>query len=136
MPSRDADVSCLEDEYHTMGNFLHGSQPGSSKLAGEESNADISDEMEEIVTKIKQRGTKYRLDAAEQLQDASAPNIIEGIKKRFRDEREESGKKEMKRGGKRPVTATNCKKLEGILDQLPNFLANKQGSRSLHSSPS
>ena len=81
--------------------------------------------MGEIVTKIKQRETKYRLDAAEQLQDASAPNIMEGIKK-------ESRKKKMKRGGKRPVTATNCKKLEGILDQLPNFLGNANGAAEAH----
>ena len=72
--------------------------------------------MEEIITKIMQRETKYHLDASEQLQDASTPNIMEGITKRSRDEREESGKKKIKRGGKRPVTATNCKKLEGILD--------------------
>ena len=90
MPFRDADVSCLEDGYHTVGDILHGPQPGGSKSAGEESNVDMSDKMEEIVTKIKQRETKYRLDAAEQLQDASAPNIMEGIKKRSRDEREEN----------------------------------------------
>ena len=82
MPFRDADVSCLEDEYCTMDDILHGPQPGGSKSAEEDSNADISDEMEEIVTKIKQRETKYRLDAAEQLQDISAPNIMEGIKKK------------------------------------------------------
>lgn len=115
-----------------MGDILQGPQPGGSKSAGEESNADISDEMEEIVTKIKQRETKYRLDAAEQLQDASAPNIMEGIKKRSRNEREESGKKKMKRGGKTPVTATNCKKLEGILDQLPNFLGNANRAAEAH----
>ena len=52
MPFRDADVSCLEDEYHTMGDILQGPQPGGLTTA-EESNAEVSDEMEEIVTKIK-----------------------------------------------------------------------------------
>ena len=41
-----------------MGDILQGPHPGGSKSAEEESNPDISDEMEEIVTKIKQRETK------------------------------------------------------------------------------
>ena len=89
MPFTDADVSFLEDEYHTVGDILQGPQPGSS-------NAEISNEMEGLVTKMKQRETEYRLDAAEQLEDASASNIMEDIKKRSRNERE-NGNKKMKR---------------------------------------
>lgn len=72
-------MSCLGDEYDTMGDTLQGPQPGGSKSAGEESNAEIRDEMEAIITKIKQREPKYRLDVAEQLEGASVSNIMEGI---------------------------------------------------------
>ena len=57
---------------------------------------------------------------------------MEDIKKRSRNEREESGNKKMKRGEKRPATATDCKKLEGILEQLHNFLVNANRAAEAH----
>ncbi len=134
LPFRDVeDVSCLENEYQTIGETLQGPQPKSSKSA-DESDAALSDGIEEIVTKIKQRETKYRLDAAEQLEDASASDVMEDIKKRSKSEREDSRrtKRKMMRGGKRPATVSNSNKLEGILDQLPNFLASANRAAEAH----
>lgn len=45
----------------------------------EKSTTDINDEIDKVVTKVNLRDTKYRLDAAEQVDVASAADVVENI---------------------------------------------------------
>ncbi|KAJ7386459.1 hypothetical protein OS493_008588 [Desmophyllum pertusum] len=126
---KEAEVSKIEDEFHTVDDILQSSErdPGSAE---EESTGGISDEIEEILGKVNQRDEKYRLDADEQLEGASASNIIEGIKRRSKSDREEHGQKKRKRG-KGPATRDTTK-LDSLLDQLPQFLATANQAAEAH----
>lgn len=45
----------------------------------EKSTTDINDEIDKIVTKVNLRDTKYRLDAAEQVDVASTADVVENM---------------------------------------------------------
>ena len=60
------------------------------------STTDINDEIDKIVTKVNLTDTKYRLDAAEQVDVASAADVMENIKKRAKSDREKRGKEKEK----------------------------------------
>lgn len=126
---REAEVSKIDDEFHTVDNILQSSErdPGSAE---EEYTGGISDEIEEILGKVNQRDEKYRLDADEQLEGASASNVIEGIKRRSKSDREEHGQMKRKRG-KGPATRETTK-LDSLLDQLPQFLATANQAAEAH----
>lgn len=74
-------------------------QPQARNLdAGEiDSNGEISDETAEIIRKVEHRDEKYRLDIAGKLEKANASEIIEGIKRTSKRDREEHGKKKRKK---------------------------------------
>ena len=94
--SRDAEVSCIDDEFNTVDDILQGPQIKNPKSEEEKSTTDINDEIDKIVTKVNLRDTKYRLDAAEQVDVASAADVVENIKKRAKSEREDVVKRKGK----------------------------------------
>ena len=96
---------------------MRGPQLKNPASEEKESTTDINDEIDKIVTKVNLRDTKYRLDAAEQVDVASAADVMEKIKKRAKSDREERGKKKRKRA----TTVTD--RIDGVLEQLPQFLA-------------
>ena len=97
-------------------------QPQARNLDGceNDSSGEFSDEIEEIVRKIEHRDQKYRLDAAGKLEKANAPEIIEGIKRTSKEDREEQGKRKRKR--EKEGTTVSAKQ-ENLLDQMPHFMA-------------
>ena len=124
---REAEVSIIDDEFQTVDDILKSSEtdPGSA----EESTGTINDEMEEILGKVKDRDEKYRLDADEQLVGASASNVIEGIKRRSKSDREDGTTK--RKRGKGPASRDTTK-LDSLLDQLPQFLATANQAAEAH----
>ena len=96
---------------------MQGPQLKNPASEEKESTTDINDEIDKIVTKVNLRDTKYRLDAAEQVDVASAADVMEKIKKRAKSDREERGKKKRKRA----TMVTD--RIDGVLEQLPQFLA-------------
>lgn len=123
------DLSIIEDEFHSVDDILH-SPKRAAETSEEDCDEEIEDEMDEILGKIKQRDEKYWLDAAEQLEKASASTVTEGIKRKSKSDREEQGKKKTKRGKGAASTAT--KKLENLLDQMPQFLATANQTAEMH----
>ena len=97
---------------------MQGPQLKNPASEEKESTTDINYEIDKIVTKVNLRDTKYRLDAAEQVDVASAADVMEKIKKRAKSDREERGKKKKR---KRATTVTD--RIDGVLEQLPQFLA-------------
>ena len=104
---------------------MQGPQLKNPASEEKESTTDINDEIDKIVTKVNLRDTKYRLDAAEQVDVASAADVMENIKKRAKSDREERGKKR-----KRATTVTD--RIEGVLEQLPQFLATANSAAEAH----
>ena len=104
---------------------MQGPQLKNPASEEKKSTTDINDEIDKIVTKVNLRDTKYRLDAAEQVDVASAADVIENIKKRAKSDREERGKKR-----KRATTVTD--RIEGVLEQLPQFLATANSAAEAH----
>ena len=98
MFSRDDEASCIDDEFNTVDDILQGPQLKNPASEEKESTTDINDEIDKIVTKVNLRDTKYRLDAAEQVDVASAADVMEKIKKRAKSDREERGKKKKEKG--------------------------------------
>ena len=96
---------------------MQGPQLKNPASEEKESTTDINDEIDKIVTKVNLRDTIYRLDAAEQVDVVSAADVMEKIKKRAKSDREERGKKKRKRA----TTVTD--RIDGVLEQLPQFLA-------------
>lgn len=94
---------------------MQGPQIKNPESEEEKSTTDINDEIDKIVTTVNLRDTKYRLDAAEQVDVASAADVVDNIKKRAKSEREERGKK------KRKGATTVTDRIEGVLEQLPQF---------------
>ena len=108
--ANNADVSCIDDEFHTVYDILQGPQLKTLNHAkGEISTTGINDEIDKIVTKATLRDTKYRLDTAEQADVDSASDVMEHINKRAKSDQEERGKKKRKRA----IAATN--RMEGDL---------------------
>ena len=105
---------------------MHGPQLKNPASEEKESTTDINDEINKIVTKVNLRDTKYRLDAAEQVDVASAADVMEKIKKRAKSDREERGKKKRKRA----TTVTD--RINGVLEQLPQFLATANSAAEAH----
>lgn len=58
---------------------MQGPQIKNPESEEEKSTTDINDEIDKIVTKVNLRDTKYRLDAAEQVDVASAADVVENI---------------------------------------------------------
>ena len=77
---------------------MQGPQLKNPASEEKESTTDINYEIDKIVTKVNLRDTKYRLDAAEQVDVASAADVMEKIKKRAKSDREERGKKKKEKG--------------------------------------
>lgn len=105
---------------------MQGPQIKNPESEVEKSTTDINDETDKIVNKVNLRDTKYRLDAAEQVDIASAADVVENIKKRAKSEREERGKKKRKR------VTTVTDRIEGILEQLPQFLTTANSAAEAH----
>ena len=104
---------------------MQGPQLKNPALEEKKSTTDINDEIDKIVTKVNLRDTKCRLDAAEQVDVASAADVMENIKKRAKSDREERCKKR-----KRATTVTD--RIEGVLEQLPQFLATANSAAEAH----
>lgn len=105
---------------------MQGPQIKNPDSEEEKSTTDIKDEIDKIVTKVNLRDSKHCLDAAEQVDVASAADVVENIKKRAKSEREERGKKKRKRA----TTVTD--RIEGVLEQLPQFLATANSAAKAH----
>lgn len=58
---------------------MQGPQIKNPESEEEKSTTDINGEIDKIVTKVNLRDTKYRLDAAEQVDVASAADVAENI---------------------------------------------------------
>lgn len=58
---------------------MQGPQIKNPESEEEKSTTDINDEIDKIVTKVNLRDTKYRLDAAEQVDVASAADVVENM---------------------------------------------------------
>ena len=58
---------------------MQGPQIKNPESEEEKSTTDINDEIDKIVTKVNLGDTKYRLDAAEQVDVASAADVVENI---------------------------------------------------------
>lgn len=105
---------------------MQGPQIKNPESEEEKSTTDIKDEIDKIVTKVNLRDSKHCLDAAEQVDVASAADVVENIKKRAKSEREERGKKKRKRA----TTVTD--RIEGVLEQLPQLLATANSAAKAH----
>ena len=76
MPTRQDGVE-NRDKVYTVDDILQGPQIKNPESEEEKSTTDINDEIDKIVTKVNLRDTKYRLDAAEQVDVASAADVVE-----------------------------------------------------------
>lgn len=86
----------MKNEFNTKNDALQ-SQARNLDACENDSSREFSDEIEEIVRKIEHRDQKYWLDAAGMLEKANASEIIEGIKRTSKEDREEHGKRKRKR---------------------------------------
>ena len=83
------------------------------------------------MAKIQQRDELLKLDAAEQPEGATnASNISEVIKERSRGKHAEVKKKKRKR--EKSPASTVSKKLNSLLDQLPQILATANQAAETH----
>ena len=113
--------------------FQFGPSKALERQSDEESTGNVSSDIKETLSKIKQRHERYKLDANEHVQlmgAAGASDVGEGIKKRSRSDGEEQGKRKRKRG--KTTASTARVKLENLLDRLPQFLATTNQAAEAH----